>query len=292
MVRVYLDSAMRVIKSEIPVFITQYSSAEIEIYTPNQPENRTTTYSFIRPDGYKAHEVYMAYTRQEDGKYVWTGELTPYHTSNMPGSGDTGVGIMSFTMRHNTTGLTLSSPIIRLTIKRSIEPAPHIMPPNLTDSILARLDRIEKDGGGDGTGTLRHDQLTVESRNMPNQHPIEAITGLKPEINIHVGREEPQDLAKTWFKKVDKAGEDGGPIDGEWTTLMSFIKLEQDAAFAPQLEFDNHEPMRLIIIGDLGDDIVTQELHIDANGIFKGEVIIIADPVAGLYSSAEIEIRL
>lgn len=73
---------------------------------------------------------------------------------------------------------------------------------------------------------------------------------------------------------------------------MSFIKLEQDAAFAPQLEFDNHEPMRLIIIGDLGDDTVTQELHIDANGIFKGEVVVIADPVAGLYSSVEIEIRL
>lgn len=288
MIRVYLDGAMRVIKSEIPVFITQYSSVEIEIHTPIQPENQTTTYSFIRPDGYKTHEVYMSYDREEDGKYVWVGELTPYHTSNMPGSSDTGVGIMSFTMRHNITGLTLSSPIIRLTIQRSIEPAPNIIPPNLADSILARLDKIEEEGID--ISKLRHDQLTAESRSLPDQHPIEAITGLKPEINVHVGREEPQDLAKTWFKKVDKAGEDNP--NGEWITLMSFIKLEQDAAFVPQLEFDNHEPMRFIIIGNLGDDTVTQELHIDANGVFKGEVIIIADPVANLYSSVEIEIKL
>lgn len=85
---------------------------------------------------------------------------------------------------------TLTSPLVRVRVLRSIEPDVESVPYSFQQQILEQIQNIE-------AGTISHDRLPLESRFKPNQHPISAITGLKPKVEVHVDEDEPVDQIDT-----------------------------------------------------------------------------------------------
>jgi len=134
----------------------------------------------------------------EVGKYKWVSTIHPYHTLNIPAKEETGKIILNFTLKHFNGGVIdyiKSSPIVRIGVDRSTEPAPEDIEPSVVDDIYYRLD-----SGGIGND---HDMLSETSRFKPNQHTIDSIIGLRSKIEPYTGQSEPESQEETWFKTVD-----------------------------------------------------------------------------------------
>ena len=67
MLKFYVDNNLRILSKEIPLEIVQYSEEDVEVYSTFNTTNNTFTFTFIRPDGYKANEVYFAWQGVVDG---------------------------------------------------------------------------------------------------------------------------------------------------------------------------------------------------------------------------------
>lgn len=64
----------------------------------------------------------------------------------LPGTTDYGTAIIGFTFRTYTNGTITSiksSPITRLTIHRSAEPAPNVLEPDIADELMYRVEDLE-----------------------------------------------------------------------------------------------------------------------------------------------------
>lgn len=125
--------------------------------------------------------------------------------------------------------------------------------------------------GGGGGGTLDHSVLSLFSRSKPNQHPIEAISGLKQKVEVHVGEEEPIERVDTWF--------DVSAVDEEVAPLTRWEKLASTPIiFSGQVincnAFSESEPLKFVVVGDSAGEIYRQEFHSDEYGQILGEAII------------------
>jgi hypothetical protein len=63
-------------------------------------------------------------------------------------------------------------------------------------------------------GTYDHRELSYASRFAPNQHPIDAISGLSKKVNIHIGTDEPVETVENWYDVIDESS--GVPEIGGW----------------------------------------------------------------------------
>ena len=189
-------------KPNLPLQFTQYSTEEIEISLPfNKNDDdgisRSIVVSVIRPDGYKTNEMFAEFAGEDlnnEGFYIWKSGLTPYHTSIMPGTNNTGsliIGFMLKEFKNDTLIDVLSSPITKITVHRGIEPNQEFLPYSVQDDFGRRINAITEQ-------QYQHDFLTLASRSKPNQHPIESISGLSRKVEVAVSDEEPTKGVDTW----------------------------------------------------------------------------------------------
>jgi hypothetical protein len=142
--------------------------------------------------------------------------------------------------------------------------------------------------GGTGSGA-DHSQLSLESRALPNQHPIKSIIGLEQKVNIHVGPNAPTYPANTWLRPVVPGQEP--PAADTWQVLVSTPLIRYGHVIEPDA-FDSNAPIRLIVIGVIDGSNYSQELHMESSYI-RGEVVLFLDtndPSTSL--AAEIELHL
>jgi hypothetical protein len=149
--RIYLDNNFKVIKQQdFDVQFVQFNQVEVEVYTTLPQTDRTVGYNWVRPDGYKAQQVAMTYqgTVVELGVtyYTWAANITPYHTAIIPGTQDYGFSLISFTITkilNDAVTERFTSPVLRITVIRSIEPDITILPPNALTSVEQRVSNLE-----------------------------------------------------------------------------------------------------------------------------------------------------
>jgi len=149
--RIYLDNNFKVIKQQdFDVQFVQFNQVEVEVYTTLPQTDRTVGYNWVRPDGYKAQQVAMTYqgTVVELGVtyYTWAANITPYHTAIIPGTQDYGFSLISFTITkilNDVVTERFTSPVLRITVIRSIEPDITILPPNALTSVEQRVSNLE-----------------------------------------------------------------------------------------------------------------------------------------------------
>ena len=201
----YLDNRFKLSKPpQIPPLFTQFNTEEIEIHIPfaNEDElgnGRSVIVNIVRPDGFKTNEMFAEFAGEDPenpGTYIWKSRIVPFHTSIMPGNQPTGTLIISFMLKeadgNNELVDILSSPITKITIQRSIEPNEEFLDYNTAEELDSRINTLE-------ASALDHSVLSLFSRSKPNQHPIEAISGLKQKVGVHVGEEEPIETTDTWL---------------------------------------------------------------------------------------------
>lgn len=149
--RIYLDNNFKVIKQQdFDVQFVQFNQVEVEVYTTLAQTDRTVGYNWVRPDGYKTQQVAMTYngTVVESGVtyYTWSADITPYHTAIIPGTQDYGFALISFTITkivNEAVTERFTSPVLRITVVRSIEPDITILAPNALTAVEARVSNIE-----------------------------------------------------------------------------------------------------------------------------------------------------
>lgn len=189
---------------EIPPFLVQFSTQEFTIHIPFENEDelgngRSLIINIIRPDGFKTNEMFAEFIGEDPdnlGTYIWRSRIVPFHTSIIPNTSATGILIMSFMLKEYGAGQelidVLSSPIVKLTVQRSIEPNSEFLDFSVEEDFDRRINQLEIAG-------LDHSVLTLLSRSKNDQHPISAISGLKPKVEIHIGEDEPIEQIDTWF---------------------------------------------------------------------------------------------
>lgn len=267
----YLNNTFRIRKpSEVPISFIQYSTETVELFIPFGALNNVVVCNVVRPDGFKTNEMFLDYVGPvagEPGIHKWTTTITPYHTNNIPGTKDNGIMILNFMLRQFENNVLVgiqSSPLFRISVARSIEPAPESLPYSVQDAIFQDLQELQVE-------ITDHDQLSTISRNKPNQHTIDAISGLRRKVEVHVGESEPIEEAETW---LDVAAVDQEVVvTGNWTLLSSTPNIFLGAYFSTNI-YTIGEPMRLVAIGNLAGEVYRQELHSDINGIISGEILI------------------
>jgi len=149
--RIYLDNNFKVIKQQdFDVQFVQFNQVAVEVYTTLPQTDRTVGYNWVRPDGYKAQQVAMTYdgTAVESGVtyYTWSANITPYHTAIIPGTQDYGFALISFTITkilNDVVTERFTSPVLRITVIRSIEPDISLIAPSAVEAIDVRLDNLE-----------------------------------------------------------------------------------------------------------------------------------------------------
>lgn len=149
--RIYLDDNFKIIKTQdFDVHFVQFSEVEVEVYTTLSVTNRTLGYNFVRPDGYKTQQVSMVYqgTVVENSVtyYTWAANITPYHTAIIPGTQDYGFGLISFSITkilNNIVTERFTSPVLRITVVRSIEPDVTLIAPNDAEVLSERITALE-----------------------------------------------------------------------------------------------------------------------------------------------------
>lgn len=149
--RIYLDNNFKVIKTQdFDVQFVQFNQVEVEVYTTLAQADRTVGYNWVRPDGYKTQQVAMTYqgTVVENSVtyYTWAANITPYHTAIIPGTQDYGFALVSFTITKILNDIVterFTSPVLRITVIRSIEPEISIIAPSAVEAIDVRLDNLE-----------------------------------------------------------------------------------------------------------------------------------------------------
>jgi hypothetical protein len=149
--RIYLDNNFKVIKQQdFDIQFVQFNQVEIEVYTTLPQADRTVGYNWVRPDGYKTQQVAMTYqgTVVENSVtyYTWAANITPYHTAIIPGTQDYGFALISFTITKILNDIVterFTSPVLRITVVRSIEPDITILPPNALTTVEQRVSNLE-----------------------------------------------------------------------------------------------------------------------------------------------------
>jgi hypothetical protein len=149
-IQVYLDSNMKTAIAPANTTFTQYTTQEIELFTLKEDAD-TIGFNVVRPDGKNLPMVDMttAGTELVGGVLYnkYTGQLGSYATAIMPGLGDTGTALLSFTSfildEEDNVTQRMSSPVIRLNVQRSLEPNEE---PERTDRytpLAARVTTLE-----------------------------------------------------------------------------------------------------------------------------------------------------
>lgn len=159
--RIYLDSNFKTIKTTDASQITQFNIVPVEVWTTipftEIDEDKTYTNSigmnFVRPDGYKLQQI--PFEPAYDGEpqiendvtyYVRTGKISIYNTAIIPGTNDFGYALLSFTIAkvlNLQVVQRLTSPIIRLSVIRSIEPNLPYDEENAVELLATRVDILE-----------------------------------------------------------------------------------------------------------------------------------------------------
>lgn len=267
MLNLIFDSSLKIIKKDIPL-ITQYSEVEIIALLPYNNLEHIFSFSLVRPDGYKANEVYFECGNEfEPGLYEWTAKIRSYHTLSMPGTQDIINIIVGFTLKNIIGGLVQSvksSPIIRIPVVRSVEPAPNELEPEIADDFEHRISVLE-------LADSSHNLISSYSRSLPNQHPIAAITGLEQEVGVYTGIDEPEKGERTWLETVSEESE-----VIEWQTLLSSPTISLGATYAVSMPY--LAPVRLVVSGNLFGETYIQEIYSGVDpSTLSGEVIIYVD---------------
>ena len=277
MLKFYLNEDFKFSKPpEIPPLLIQFSTEDVEIHIPfadvdQLGHGRSLIINIIRPDGFKTNEMFGEFTGEDPdnpGTYIWKSKIVPFHTSVIPGTSSTGSLIVGFMLKefNGQENLidVLSSPITKITIQRSIEPNEDFLDFNAAEDLDRRLNTLE-------VGALDHSVITLFSRSKPDQHPIEAISGLKPKVEVHISEEEPIEQIDTWF--------DVSAIDDEVAPATRWEKLASTPIiFIGQVincnSFSESEPIKFVVVGNLAGEIYRQEFHSDEYGYIMGEAVI------------------
>ena len=137
-----------------------------------------------------------------------------------------------------------------------------------TTGWLAQLGAATGEGGGSGSGTMYHDQL--EHLDWPNQHPIEAITGLQEALNgklatsaISAWALQPEKPSYTW---AEISGKPSAFTPAAHTHGMAEIN-GLSAALAEKLGVDHASDTTLHLTA--GQRAVLAMLSIDTDGNLK-----------------------
>jgi len=149
-IQVYLDSNMKTAIAPANTTFTQYTTQDIELFTLKDDAD-TIGFNVVRPDGKSLPMVDMTADGTELVGGVtynkYTGQLGSYATAIMPGLGDTGTALLSFTSfildEEDNVTQRMSSPVIRLNVQRSLEPNEE---PERTDRytpLAARVTTLE-----------------------------------------------------------------------------------------------------------------------------------------------------
>lgn len=192
MFKFFLDVNFRLGDTPIlPAQFMQFTTADVELHIPFAPEGSAVIMSVIRPDGFKTNEMFMEIDKEDPenpGIFIYKTQLTPFHTSVIPGTATQGSLIVGFMLKQFEDEIlvnVLSSPITKISVERSIEPSGEFLPFSVQDSFAARLNTVEN-------VAFDHTLLSEFSRSQPEQHPISAITELEPKVTVHVGRYDPE----------------------------------------------------------------------------------------------------
>jgi hypothetical protein len=181
--RIYLDNNFKVIKQQdFDVQFVQFNQVAVEVYTTLPQTDRSVGYNWVRPDGYKTQQVAMTYMgpvlEGTTTYYTWAADVTPYHTAIIPGTQDYGFALISFTITKIVNEAVMerfTSPVLRITVVRSIEPDITILPPNALESVESRVATLEAT-----TGEI------AEELDFPN--PLRASEAIsKGEVVMFVG---------------------------------------------------------------------------------------------------------
>jgi len=149
---------------------------------------------------------------------------------------------------------------------------------------------VEGNSGIVGNIITDHDDLGYDSRSAPNQHPIESVIGLKPQITVHVGDDEPIESAHTWIKTIEDLTT--LPERSSWSTIYSTPLIRYAQQISPAVIFDNNFPIRLLVVGTVEGKEYQQEFHIEFDKRIRGEALIYLDDNPDNTRSAEFEIYL
>lgn len=277
MMKFYLDNRFKSSQpAEIPLLFVQFSTEDIEIHIPFAEEDglgngRSLIVNIIRPDGFKTNEMFAEFIGEDPdnlGIYIWKSKIVPFHTSVIPGTSSTGSLIIGFMLKEfdaeqNLTDV-LSSPITKITVQRSIEPNEEFLDFNAAEDFDRRINALE-------VSALDHSVLTLLSRSKPNQHPIEAIAGLKPKVEVHISEDEPVEQVDTWF--------DVSAVDDEVAPTTRWEKIAYTPIiFSGQVincnGFSESEPLKLVVVGNSAGETYRQEFHSDEYGYILGEAVL------------------
>ena len=131
-----------------------------------------------------------------------------------------------------------------------------------------RITTLENESikiGGD------HSLLSLFSRSKANQHTIDAITGLKPKVEVFISNDEPTTRVDTWFDtKEIVEGDNSGT---NWRKIKSTPTIFEGAVIVT-LSLYTGEFIKLVVVGSMAGKQYIQELHGNELGQIKGEVIV------------------
>lgn len=116
-----------------------------------------------------------------------------------------------------------------------------------------------------------HTLLSLFSRNKPNQHGIDAISGLRPKVEVHVGEDEPTQQSDTWFD-VEQVDEEV-VVTGNWEFVASTPQIFLNASI-PLFYVEQGELLKMVVIGNLAGETYRQEFQSDEYGYITGEAIL------------------
>lgn len=153
-IQIYLDSNMKTAIAPANTTFTQYTTQDIELFTLKDDAD-TIGFNIVRPDGKGLPMVDMEAAGTELVAGVtyqkYTGQLSSYATAIMPGLGDTGTALLSFTSfildEADAVTQRMSSPVIRLNVQRSLEPGEE---PERTDRYTPLAARVLALESGEG----------------------------------------------------------------------------------------------------------------------------------------------
>lgn len=289
--------------------IYQYSDAfnNLVVLTPFGYGN-TVEVSFKKPNGYVIQRIMMSYDGALDqGVYMYSCPIISGYINQA------GQLWMSFSILMTDGTTRLNTAIYKHTVEPSLlSPNQTITNPDLVEELrhlisqraLAadmgdplQLPTENKDSlveaiieiyNRDYVRITEHDQLTTESREKPNQHPIEAITGLKPKVNIHIGETAPNpNDALIWLDTIGQV-----VVDPSWVVSISEYNVGLHSSSLLQ-EISPTNQYRLIATGV--EDGVIQEYTFEAafigdNLMITGEMPVLVDNTFGIYQIALFEI--
>jgi hypothetical protein len=277
MFKFYLDSNFRLTQSpEFPAQFVQYTTADVVLYAPFQNIGLTIIMNVIRPDGFKTNEMFMEYLGEDEenpGIYMYGTTLTPYHTALIPGTQNTGTMIVNFILKQFEDEVVvniLSSPITKIPVERSIEPNAEFLPTSVAENFGARITALEE-------VSFEHNLLSLQSRSLEDQHPIGAISGLTPKVNVHIGENDPTIPADTWFNVIGIDEEVS--IVSDWRVIASTPNISLGVVFGvppvPQTA-----TTRLVVIGNVDGEPYRQEFYNNPDGSINGAAIILTTELA------------